>query len=295
MALLLADAQKLTNSVYVQGIVEALVTESQVLQMLPFVDLNGQALVYNQEATLSGSAWYATGATWVEQAVTITQKTATLQILGGDVDVDNFMNQTYRNPNNLRAEAVMEKAKAIAYGFNDGFFNGTGASNQPSGLFTMVTGGQTRSLGVNGAAPTLDDYDALIDLIKPGKPDALMMSKRSRRGLKKLARTTTAGYFETDVNKFGQRILHYDGIPIIVDDNISDAITVGSSIDCSKVAAVKFGYNNGICGIMNGLITATDVGNLETKDAWRTRLKWYVGLCNFRDISLAVMTGVRPV
>src|SRR4051794_12446208 len=132
MALLLADAQKLTNNQFVQGIIESIVTESQVLQFLPFMELNGQSLLYNQEATLSGSAWYAPADTWTEQAVTVTQKTALLKILGGDVDVDNFLNQTFRNPNELRAEAVNKKAKAIAYGFNDAFFNGTRAANQPT-------------------------------------------------------------------------------------------------------------------------------------------------------------------
>jgi HK97 family phage major capsid protein len=175
MALLLTDAQKLTNNQFVQGIIDTIVTESMVLQYLPFMELNGNSLIYNQEATLSGSNWYAPADTWAEQAVTVTQKTAVLKILGGDVDVDNFLNQTFRNPNELRAEAIAKKAKAIAYGFNDAFFNGTGASNQPTGLKNLVTGGQTRSLGTNGAAPVLDDFDALIDMVKPGKPDAILM------------------------------------------------------------------------------------------------------------------------
>lgn len=294
MGLLLADAQKLTDNMYVQGIVEAIITESQVLQLLPFVDVIGQALVYNQEATMGGTAWYAVGDTWTEGAMTVTQKTANLKILGGDVDVDNFLAQTYRNPNDLQAEAVAEKAKAVAYSFSDAFFNGTGATNQPQGIFSLVTAGQTRTLGTgSGAAPTLDDFDALIDMVKPGKPDVLFMSRRSQRGLKKLMRTS-GNQMEFVLNNFGQRVAYYDGIPVVIDDNIADNGTLGSSSDCSKIAAVKFGFNRGVCGLMSGMIQAVDVGDLETKDAHRTRLKWYVGLCNFRDISLAVMTGVRP-
>jgi HK97 family phage major capsid protein len=293
MALLLADAQRLTNNQFVQGIIDTIVTESAVLQYLPFMELNGNSLIYNQEATLSGSSWYAPADTWTEQAVTVTQKTAVLKILGGDVDVDNFLNQTFRNPNELRAEAVAKKAKAIAYGFNDAFFNGTGSSNQPTGLKSLVTAGQTRSLGTNGAAPTLDDFDALIDLIKPGKPDAIFMSKRTRRGLKKLRRGMN-NVLDQDINQFGQRVEFYDGIPVIVDENISDTETVGTSTDCSRVYAVQFGYGQGIMGLMNGMIQADEVGNLETKDAYRTRIKWYCGLVNFRDLALAALTGVRP-
>jgi HK97 family phage major capsid protein len=294
MGLLLADAQRLTNDVYVQGIVEAVVTESQVLQILPFVEVVGSALVYNQEASTGGAAWYAVADDWTEGATTVTQKTASLKILGGDVDVDNFLQQTYRNPNDLRAEAVAEKAKAVAYAFNDACFNGTGAANQPTGIFNLVTAGQTITLGAgNGLAPTLDDFDTLIDKVKPGKPDAIFMSKRSRRGLKKLMRSngTDLNY---DLNKFGQQISFYDGIPIVVDDNISDTMTLGASTNASKIAAVKFGFKQGVTGLMNAMIQAEDIGNLETKDAWRTRLKWYCGLCNFKDLSLAVMAGVLP-
>jgi HK97 family phage major capsid protein len=294
VGLLQADASRLTNDQFVQGIIETLITESDILAMLPFIEVNGSSLTYNQEATLSGASWYAVAATWTEQAVTVTQKTATLTILGGDVDVDNFLNQTYRNPNQLRAEAVQSKAKAVAYEFNDKFFNGLGSSNQPTGLRLLAAAGQTRSLGTNGATPTLADYDALIDLVKPGKPDCIVMSKRSRRTLKALRRASGGGFFETDYNQFGKRVEFYDGIPIIVDDNISDALTVGTSVDCSTVFAIKFGFQIGVTGLMNGMIQADEIGSLETKDAFRTRLKWYVSLANFRDLSLAIMTGVRP-
>ena len=293
MALLLADAQRLTSNQFVQGIVETIITESQVLQFLPFMELNGNSLIYNQEATLSGSSWYAPSDVWTEQAVTVAQKSAALKILGGDVDVDNFLNQTFRNPNELRAEAVNKKAKAIAYGFNDAFFNGSGSSNQPTGIKLLCTGGQTRSLGANGAAPTLDDFDALIDMVKPGKPHALFMSKRTRRGLKKLRRAMN-NVLDENITQFGQRVEFYDGIPIIVDDNISDAETVGTSTDCSRIYAAQFGYGQGIMGLMNGMPQADEIGNLETKDAFRTRIKWYCGLLNFRDLALAMMTGVRP-
>ncbi len=99
---------------------------------------------------------------------------------------------------------------------------------------------------------------------------------------------------DQDITQFGQRVEFYDGIPIIVDDNISDTETAGTSTDCSRVYAVQFGYGQGIMGLMNGMLQADEIGSLETKDAFRTRIKWYCGLCNFRDLALAMMTGVRP-
>jgi hypothetical protein len=36
------------------------------------------------------------------------------------------------------------------------------------------------------------------------------------------------------------------------------------------------------------------VGSLETKDATRTRIKWYSSLALFNTVKLARLTGVRP-
>lgn len=295
MAFTLYDAQRLTNNVIEQGIIENIIVESRVLEMLPFEELNGVALIYNQEATLGGSSFYAVGDTWNEQALTVTQKQASLSILGGDVDVDSFLQQTFRRPNDIKAEAIAKKAKAVAYAFNNAFFNGNTFDDPRSfnGLSQLCTSAQTISLGTNGATPTLDNFDVLLDLVKPGKPDAIMMSKRTRRGLKKLRRQANT-ILEVDVDRFGRQVEFYDGIPIIVDENILDNLHVGTATTCSTVYAVQFGYQRGLMGLTNGGIQYNEIGELEQKDATRTRIKWYCGLINHRDLALAQMVGVLP-
>jgi len=52
MALTLAEASKLANDMLLQGVVETIVKESPVLQKLPFVEIVGNGLTYNQVATL---------------------------------------------------------------------------------------------------------------------------------------------------------------------------------------------------------------------------------------------------
>ena len=63
--------------------------------------------------------------------------------------------------------------------------------------------------------------------------------------------------------------------------------------DCSSIYAVQFGFQTGLCGLDNGGIQAQPLGALETKDAWRTRIKWYCGLALFRNLALARLEGVR--
>lgn len=219
MAMTKTEAAKLTNDVLLRGVIETIISESSILQLLPFEDVTGTAVTYNRENAAPSVDWYAVGDTWAESTPTFTQATATLKVLGGDADVDNFLQQTYRNPNDLDAEVISLKAKAVAYEFSQTFYDGDSVGNpkQFDGLVNLVGAGQEVTMGANGGALTLDKMDELIDLVKPGRPDALCMAKRTRRKLSSLRRSS-GNLLETDVDMFGRRALFYDGIPILVND-----------------------------------------------------------------------------
>jgi hypothetical protein len=196
---------------------------------------------------------------------------------GGDADVDNFLQQTYADVNDIEAEVIASRAKSVAHAYSDGFFVGDSVANPKAfdGLRMLVPAGQRVAAGANGGALTLDLMDQVIDLVKPGKPEALFMSKRSRRKLSSLRRGS-GNLLETDVDQFGQRALFYDGIPILVNDFQPDNEVQGSSgAVCSSIYAVKFGMMTGLMGLENGGIQVERIGELETKDATRHRIKWY--------------------
>ena len=165
---------------------------------------------------------------------------------------------------------------------------------QFDGLGRLITdASQSLSLGANGGQLTLDKMDELLDAVKPGRPSVIFMSKRSRRKLSSLRRASGA-VLETGVDQFGQHVTYYDGIPVETDDNISDAQTVGTSTNTSTIYAVKLGFQSGLMGIDNGGVQVERLGSLETKDATRTRIKWYVSLVLFRQAAAAKLTGVLP-
>jgi hypothetical protein len=293
MALTKAEAAKLTNDLLLRGVIETIISDSSVLSVLPFMGVTGTAVTYNRENAAPSVAWYDVGDTWAESTPTFTQVTAPLKILGGDADVDNFLQRTYADPNDLEAEVIAQKAKAVAYEFSNAFYTGDTGSNakQFDGLATVVTGGQTITAGANGAALTLDLLDQLVDTVKPGRPDALCMAKRTRRKLSALRRAS-GNLLETDVDAFGRRALYYDGIPILVDDFIPIDETQGTEAAASSVYALKFG-RQGLMGLENGGIEVEQVGELETKDASRHRIKWYVSLALFGTLGLARLKGVN--
>ena len=147
-------------------------------------------------------------------------------------------------------------------------------------------------MGANGATLTLSKLDELIDKVLGGEPDMLLMSRRSRRKINALVRAA-GGMMETDRNQWGEFIQLWNGIAIGINDWISDAQTVGSSSDCSTIYAMQFG-EGALCGLTSpGLLTAEPVGQLEGKDATRTRIKWYCSLALFSQVKLAKLIGVR--
>ena len=74
MAVTLAEASKLSNDILLQGVVETIVKESPILQTLPFIEIVGNGLTYNQEKTLSDVDFYDVGDSWAESTPTFEQK-----------------------------------------------------------------------------------------------------------------------------------------------------------------------------------------------------------------------------
>ena len=293
MAITQADAAKLSNDLLLRGVIETVVKESALLQYLPFMPVTGTAIRYNREATLPAAGFHDIGDTWTEATPTFTEHNAALKILGGDADVDNFLQQTYADTNDIEAEVIISRAKAVAHAFSGTFFTGDSGTDPASfdGLQQLVAGSQSNAMAPNGAPLTLAKLDEMIDLVKPGKPDALLMSKRTRRKLKDLRRTSGA-VIETAMNQFGQQVEVYDGIPIVVDDFCPTDETQGTASNCSSIWAVKFGLGVGLMGLEHGGIAVERVGELETKDATRHRIKWYCGLALFSELGMARLAGI---
>ena len=305
MALTLEEAAKLSNDMLLQGVVETIVKESPILQRLPFVEIAGNGLTYNQEKTLPSIDFYDVGDTWVESTPTFEQKTANLKIMGGDADVDNFLKSTRSNIQDLEAAVVELKAKALRDKFEDTFIYGDSTTNpkQFDGLRLLIdttaAGDQVIAMGDTGATLTLAKLDELIDAVKGGKSDVLLMSRRSRRKINALVRAA-GGMIESDRDKWGNFIQFWDGVPIGVNDWILDTHVLSGGVEtattggtCSAIYAIQYG-EGALCGLTSpGHLTVEPIGSLEAKDASRTRIKWYTSLALFSSIKTAALIGVK--
>src|SRR4051794_12464913 len=117
MAVTLSEAAKLSQNDFQAGGVETFVMEddSVILDRIPFLEVTGNAYAYNEEATLPGVEFRAVNAGYTESTGTVNPKTEKLVILGGDADVDVFIEKTRSNLADQRATQARLKVKAATY------------------------------------------------------------------------------------------------------------------------------------------------------------------------------------
>lgn len=311
MALSLAEAAKLSTDDLQRGVLETFVQESSVLDRIPFMTINGNAYAYNQEATLPGVEFRSVNNGYAESTGTVVQRSESLVILGGDADVDKFIVQTRGNLNDQRAVQTRMKVKAASYKFQDAFVNGD-VTVDPlgfDGLKKRLTGAQVLSADTNGMGPVAgghDFFDALDALIAQvpgisGSNGALYMNRAVIAKIKSSARRL--GGVEMIREALTQKMIAtYNGVPILDigqtaagDDIIPQTETQGTATDASSIYAVKFGQAEGdqaVTGLTNGGVQVYDLGELDSKPSYRTRLEFYTGLATFGGKAAARLTGV---
>jgi len=306
MATLLSEYAKLSNDAMYQGIIETIIKDCPLLQLMPWIEIVGNALTYNRETTLPTAEWHAVNDDWTTSpAVTFTQKTATLAILGQNADVDNYVRQTRSNIMDVESAIIELTAKAIRHELEKKLVYGNNATapNEFDGLIKLINtasaSDQVVAAGATGATLTITMLDQLIDAVKGGKPSLLLMSRRSRRKLAALARAA-GNNLEVGKGLLGETVEYYAGIPIAISDFILDTHTVADSLEsaftgdsCSTIYALSFG-EDGVCGLTGpGGLQVVKIGDMETKDASRTRVKMYCSLALFSNVKAAALIGVK--
>jgi hypothetical protein len=283
-----------------RGVIETFVNESVILDRLPLLEINGNAYAYNKEATLPGVAFRAVNAAYTESTGTIVQATETLSILGGDADVDTFIQQTRSNLNDQRAIQTALKVKAAVRKYQDTFFNGDVGvdANSFDGLKKRLTGSQvidtaTNGLPVLGSSSAdrqtfLDKLDELIALVNP---DVLYMNKAIRGKVLSALRRENQYVEPAGVKQEPT----YQGVPLVHAGLIGSPVgsqteilpqteTQGSSNVASSIYAVRFGADESdgaVTGLTNGGVQVKDLGEIDAKPVYRTRIEFFCGMATF--------------
>lgn len=300
MALTLTEAAKLSNDVLQRGVIETFARNSAVLELLPFMEISGNAYKYNQEGTLPGIAFRNVNEGYTESAGVISQYSEGLYIMGGDVDVDKFLVQTRGNIQDIRAIHTGMKAKALSLSFTKSFFKGDNATNPKefNGLEKRLSGAQVID-GKDGTV-TLAMIDELIDAVE-GEPDVLFMSKAMRREVKKVLQASQH-YIESGEDSFGRPVATYGGIPIrVIETDVAgneilgftEQNKAGTANDTASIYAVKFGAEQYVSGLRNGSVNVRDLGEIDSMPVFRTRIEFYCGMAVFHPRAAARLKWVK--
>ena len=266
----LVEANKYSTDVLQRGVIETMARENVVLELLPFMEIEGNSYQYNVETALPNVEFRNVNEGYTAGVGTVKKESESLVILGGDVDLDKFIVATRSNVNDIRAVQTAMKAKAIANTYAKTFFDGdpeTSSNKQFKGLAKRLEGGNQI---VEGAI-TLDNLNALLDKVYGGA-DVLIMSKATRREVMKVLQESNH-YIENGSDAFGRPVAMYGGVPIrVVEDSIHAL---------GHIYAISFGVMEKVCGLQNGALSVRDLGEIDSMPVLKTRIEWYCGMAMF--------------
>lgn len=295
----------------VRGIVENVITVDRFFEILPFQEILGNSLAYNRENALGAVQWNDIGTVISagKAAATFTQVTTSLTTIVGDAEINGLISSTRSNINDQKAIQIASKAKSLGLAYRDKLINGTGSSNEITGLLAIgaATASQniaadTAGVTTNGGPLTFELLDAAIDKVtaKNGMVDYIQMNPRTVRKMMSLYRALGGAGIGEVINLPGgsNPILAYRGIPIFPNANIPANQTTGSStttttviVGCIDDGSQKVGVA-GLTAAGEAGIRVTEIGELHDRDESLTRLKWYCGLALYNLNALSLITGV---
>ena len=310
MPMTLVEAAKLeTRNLVRAGVIEQFARTSEVLRVLPFQDIQGNALAYNREEQLPGVAFRGVNEGYPESVGVINPATETLYIAGGDLDVDRFIIKTMGE--GVRSTHENMKIKALSQAWTNKFIKGD-TTIQPrefDGLQARLTGYNLMDAGADGPVGTntaggdalsLELLDAAIDRV-PGATH-ILMSRTLRRKFKAARNNTaTSGNILLGMDDFGRPVEIYGGLPLLTTygDNINpdplafnEASPGGGANTSTSLYVINFG-SDGVSGIQNGGIDVRDLGELNNLPLFRTRVEWYAGIGVFNGSAAVRVRGIK--
>jgi hypothetical protein len=280
------------------GVVEIFASTNPIFQYMPFQNIAGAAYVYNREQTLPGIAFRGINESYDESTGVINQLSDPLKIVGGDLDIDAALIAWSAGSNDTRAIHDAMKVKALSLTHLKTVFDGDSTANvkEFDGLNARLTGNQVIGAGTNGAVLTLEMLDSLCDAVA-GSPTLLLMNKPLRQKIRQLARSVNALTIAKD--DLGREVDMYYGVPFaIVEEDATGADilgfdeTQGTATNTGSIYAVKLGAG-AMFGAQTAPISVRDLGELQSKPAFRTRVEHYSTIVLEHPKAAARLKGIK--
>lgn len=284
------------------GVIKTFVETSPLLASMPMLPIAGNSFAWTRQVSLGTAGTRAVNGSYTEGTGAVEQRSVGLKIIGGDLDIDQYLLQTH-GPEH---RAIQEQAKAaliaqtISWQIIKGSVTAAGGAtadaNGIDGLQVRYGGGFGSNVVVDSGenagqifansgasdALSLRDLDTAIQATE--NPTHLLMAKKMRVNI--TAKLRTSGSISTSRDEFGRIVTSYNGLPMI------DADVLGT---VSGLEQLGFNENNdsttsiyvlslsdmGLAMVTNGGVQVRDLGEQNAKAVQRTRVEMY---CNLVDM-----------
>lgn len=305
MALTLLEAQMESGPTKLEaGVVKMFEQESPIMSDLPMLKIDGNAYLYNLQNALPTVAWRAINTAWQESTGSVRPAVERLMILGGEVKVDKFLQDT--SPNraaSLKATQYSMKVQAAANEFDRAFLEGDDLvdPNQLVGLRRRLMGNQVILQASGGGTLTTAALDQLTDLV-PFDNKFLYMNRTLRRKLSALLNATGgSARIQYTLNSMGQQVERYGGATIKIVEQKGDASTIldfdedpGDTVsDTASIYCVSYGMDR-VHGIWNGAkpVSVEEFGVQQSEPRYLGRIEGYVGMVIHHPRAAARLRGI---
>jgi hypothetical protein len=283
------------------GILQTFAQASPLLAAMPLVSVAGNSYAWTREANLGSVGFRAINAALAEGAGSVETRSVALKIIGGDLDVDNFLIQAH-GPATRSAHETMKAtllAQTVAYQVIKGSTTAAGGATADANGFdglqarfgggfsgsTVVDGGENADQIIenNGASQALSmmKLDELIQSVD--SPTHLLMAKKMKVNMMAFLRNSSAVTMTKD--EFGRLVTTYNGLPILEADVLGTSsglqqLGFNENADSSTSIYCLSLSDMGLHMVQNGGVQVRDLGEQDSKPVHRTRVEWY---CNVVD------------
>jgi hypothetical protein len=320
----LAEAQKFVTDKLLAGLIEETIEEGQLASVLPLTEIDTRVLKYNREGVMQDASFFGIHdqIPW-SRGATVVQKEAELKrALRQDI-LDEFIQSTYRDPNDYKTSMISQLRKGVMRTIEDRFIYGDATVNPKEfdGLHKIVAEENKaihQGSSTTPGALSLRNMRILGDRVRPMGPDFYLVSRDFARRFDEVAQfgvqtgstnaTFSVGSVSFGTNELGKRITMFDLTPIVRTDYITETESIANGAFSSKtggtgttIFAVKLGdlLSGGLTMLVGGgsgsgpnLFRVREFDALEDYDAMGVRLVSYVAMALGSSHGIAAIDGI---
>lgn len=299
MGLTLLEAAKSEQDPQRLAVIREL-SEGQLMGMIPFQNVEGSGVFYDQEGELPAVGFRGINETLDASYGVLNPASEKLKVLGAEVDVDTAVIDMV-GPQAI-ADQVQMKVRSLRMTFEDQFINGDEAANPRAfdGLKRRINTGSSQAIDMNGAL-SLSALDELIDAVDAaGGNKVLIMNQKMRRRLTAASRATgIGGFINYTQDQFGRQVEMY-GDTIIVTTKVNaqnkPIQPFTENTNHTSIYCVAFGdlLTTALQGRAHGQfgVSVRALGEVSDAPVDRTRIEWYCGMAIYNGRSAARLYNV---